>query len=69
VVASLSLSSCLVLPFLPTDDSGGSSGEPTFVPQTAPTGSAGLDSFYSQRLQWASCTGGECAKPASSHHH
>jgi pimeloyl-ACP methyl ester carboxylesterase len=62
IVASLSLSSCLVLPFLPSDDFGGSSGEPTFVPQTPPTGNAGLDSFYSQRLQWASCTGGECAK-------
>ena len=62
VVASLSLSSCLVLPFLPTDDSGGSSGEPTFVPQTPPTGTTGLETFYNQRLQWTSCTGGECAK-------
>ncbi len=27
-----------------------------------PPGTTGLDSFYSQRLQWASCTGGQCAK-------
>ena len=62
VVASLSLSSCLVLPFLPTDDSGGSSSESTYVPQPPPSGSTGLESFYSQRLQWSSCTGGDCAK-------
>ena len=63
VVASLSLSSCLVLPFLPTDDSGdASSSDPTFVPQPPPTGTTGLDTFYSQRLQWTSCSGGECAK-------
>jgi len=63
VVASLSLSSCLVLPFLPTDDSGdASSSDPTFVPQAPPTGTTGLDPFYSQRLQWTSCSGGECAK-------
>jgi hypothetical protein len=61
-VASLSLSSCLVLPFLPSNDSGGSSTEPPFAPQTPPAGATGLESFYSQRLQWASCTGGECAK-------
>jgi pimeloyl-ACP methyl ester carboxylesterase len=61
VVTSLSLSACLVLPFLPTDD-GGSGPEPTYVPQPPPSGSDGLAPFYSQRLQWASCTGGECAK-------
>lgn len=32
------------------------------MPQTAPSGSTGLESFYSQRLQWSSCTGGDCAK-------
>jgi pimeloyl-ACP methyl ester carboxylesterase len=62
VLASVTLSSCLVLPFLPTGDSGGSSSEPTFVSQTPPSGSTGLESFYSQRLQWSSCTGGDCAK-------
>ena len=63
VVATLSLSSCLVLPFLPTDDSGNSSSaDPTFAPQSPPTGTTGLDTFYSQRLQWTSCSGGECAK-------
>jgi pimeloyl-ACP methyl ester carboxylesterase len=63
LVAALSLSSCLVLPFWPSGDSGnGSSSEPTFVPQAPPSGSVGLDTFYSQRLQWTSCTGGDCAK-------
>jgi pimeloyl-ACP methyl ester carboxylesterase len=62
VVAALSLSSCLVLPFLPTDDSGDPSSESTFVPQAPPAGTTGLESYYSQRLQWSKCSGGECAK-------
>jgi len=65
VLASLTLSSCLVLPFLPSGDNGDSSGSSTnapVTPQTPPPGTTGLDSYYSQTLAWSSCTGGECAK-------
>ncbi len=63
LAASLGLSSCLVLPFVPSDDSGSGSGSPaTFAPQTPPPGTTGLGGFYGQRLDWASCSGGECAK-------
>ncbi len=59
VIASLSLSSCLVLPFIPSDVSGPAPS--SFTPQTPPAGTTGLDAYYSQRLSWSSCTGGECA--------
>jgi pimeloyl-ACP methyl ester carboxylesterase len=64
LIASLTLSSCLVLPFLPGGDSDGSSSSPSSsqVPQTPPPGTTGLDSYYGQRLQWTTCTGGECSK-------
>lgn len=64
VVGSLSLSSCLVLPFLPTNDSGSkpSSSSTPVTPQTPPSGTTGLDTFYAQQLTWSTCTGGECAK-------
>ncbi|MEO8827398.1 alpha/beta hydrolase [Lapillicoccus sp.] len=65
VVASLSLSSCLVLPFLPSNDSGSkpsASRSTPVTPQTPPSGTTGLDAYYSQQLTWSSCTGGECAK-------
>lgn len=60
---SLGLSSCLVLPFLPGDGSSSSSGSSGPVtPQTPPPGTTGLVQFYSQKLSWSSCTGGECSK-------
>ncbi len=70
VAASLSLSSCLVLPFVPQDKGAGAGSGPTAgggapsvtTPQTPPSGTAGLDAFYGQKLDWAACTGGECAK-------
>lgn len=65
VLASLTLSSCLVLPFLPSgtaqDPSAPSTSTPV-TPQTPPSGTTGLDSYYSQTLTWGSCTGGECTK-------
>lgn len=63
-VAALTLSSCLVLPFLPGRDSAGSSSSENapVVPQTPPPGTTGLDRYYAQQLQWSACTGGECAK-------
>ncbi|MBK8468477.1 MAG: alpha/beta hydrolase [Candidatus Phosphoribacter sp.] len=74
VVTSLSLSACLVLPFLPSDQSGSGSGaggsggsgatnapvDPSQV-RKPPPGSTGLDRFYAQTLSWRSCSGGECA--------
>lgn len=69
-VAALSLSACLVLPFVPGNDptpgvggggATGSSGNPTAV-QQPPAGTTGLGRFYSQRLDWRSCSAGECAK-------
>ena len=69
VVGALSLSACLVLPFLPNDKET-SSGTGTSVPlptadatavKRPPTGSTGLDRFYTQQLSWQPCSGGECA--------
>ena len=66
VVAMVSLSSCLVLPFVPRDDSGSATGSPTTettaTPQTLPASQPGLESFYSQSLRWSSCSGGQCAQ-------
>jgi pimeloyl-ACP methyl ester carboxylesterase len=65
LLAGLTLSSCLVLPFLPSggdDGSSSSSSSTPVTPQTAPPGTIGLDGFYAQRLAWTPCTGGECAK-------
>ena len=66
VAASLTLSSCLVLPFVPDgtsagQPSGGAPGGTSGGTQAPPTGTAGLGAFYAQRLSWSSCTGGECA--------
>lgn len=64
LVTATSLSACLVLPLLPSGDSTpttsttqGSSG----TAQQPPTGTAGLDRFYTQQLAWRSCSRGECA--------
>ena len=69
VVAVLSLSACLVLPFLPNDPATPSGGSTTVPLSTAdasavrqpPAGTTGLDRFYAQQLAWSSCQGGECA--------
>ncbi len=70
VAAALSLSACLVLPFLPSSESSSSSSGGTTVPMASadpstvrqpPTGTTGLDRFYAQQLTWSSCQGGECA--------
>jgi hypothetical protein len=56
VLASLTLSSCLVLPFWPTGDDGGSSSSSSsapVTPQSPPPGTTGLDGFYAQRLAWS----------------
>ena len=72
-LASLTLSSCLVLPFLPSktpssSSSGSSSGGggPAgggggTTPGTPPPGQPALAPFYGQKLAWATCVGGECA--------
>jgi len=67
--AALTLSSCLVLPFVPDNKPDGplSSGGPggsgqASGTQAPPTGTKGLEPFYGQKLGWASCTGGECAE-------
>ena len=69
VAAALTLSSCLVLPFM-SSDSGGSSGgsggsggsapKPTAV-ATPPADHPELAEFYGQTLTWRPCSGGECA--------
>ncbi|MEI2732995.1 MAG: alpha/beta hydrolase [Dermatophilaceae bacterium] len=63
VVASLSLSSCLVLPFVGPDsaDTPGPTALPTGV-STPPPGQPGLAPFYAQQLQWRKCSGADCAK-------
>ena len=55
--AALLLSGCSLV-------GGGSSAPPStaYTPQSPPTGSAGLARFYSQKLDWTSCSGGFCAK-------
>ncbi len=69
MAAALTLSSCLVLPFM-SSDSGGSSGgsggsggsapKPTAV-ATPPADHPELAEFYGQTLTWRPCSGGECA--------
>jgi len=34
---------------------------PAYTPQSAPSGRADLAPYYSQRLAWSSCSGGDCA--------
>ena len=61
-VAALSLSACLVLPFVPGNDptpgvgggATGSSGNPTAV-QQPPAGTTGLGRFYSCLLYTSRC--------------
>ncbi|MDQ2757776.1 MAG: alpha/beta hydrolase [Actinomycetota bacterium] len=60
VVGALSLSSCAVLPFV-SQDPPATSAAPAPGSQDPPASSTGLTSFYSQRLSWSSCSGGECA--------
>ena len=68
LVGSLGLSSCLVLPFLGTEDpAAGNRGSGSGVPpvstavSTPPADHPELARFYSQSLAWSSCSGGECA--------
>lgn len=64
-VAVLTLSGCLVLPFLPSNDSSSSSSSASpsaAATQTPPPGTTGLEPFYAQQLDWSSCSGGQCAK-------
>ncbi len=68
VVSALTLSSCLVLPFVngagATDTPGGATGGPTAQSTpitTPPPGKPELAPFYAQKLTWRSCSGGECA--------
>ncbi|KGN32061.1 proteinase [Knoellia sinensis KCTC 19936] len=35
--------------------------DPSWSPQEPPTGMEGLDTFYEQKLEWESCSGGLCA--------
>lgn len=60
VAASLALSSCAVLPFLPGDQSPATTAVAPGS-QVPPTSTTGLGRFYSQPLSWASCSGGQCA--------
>jgi pimeloyl-ACP methyl ester carboxylesterase len=67
VVASLALSSCLVLPFLPKDEATSGSGSQTRSTQSGsaqslPPSDPKLEPFYSQKLSWSTCQGGECAR-------
>ena len=67
--AALTLSSCLVLPFMSSDPSstgpGGSGGSgsagATGAVATPPPDHPELADYYSQTLQWRPCSGGECA--------
>ena len=67
VIAALTLSSCLVLPFVnsgATDGPGGQTGGPAAPATpitTPPPDKPELAPFYSQKLTWRSCSGGECA--------
>lgn len=71
VVVAVTLSSCLVLPFVNTPSPTGSTttrgsdgpgANPTSTPITKPPlGQEKLASYYAQQLSWRSCSGGECA--------
>jgi pimeloyl-ACP methyl ester carboxylesterase len=58
-VAALVLGSCSVV-----DNVRERINPPTtaFTPQSPPAGSTGLESYYSQRLDWQTCSGGYCAE-------
>lgn len=64
-IAALALSACAVLPFLP-DDSSLSTPPPVSggsTPGALPSGAdPALAKFYTQRLTWTACSGGECSK-------
>lgn len=64
--AALSLSSCLVLPFVGPDQTEVPTSAPTQAEgpdvTTPPPGQPGLAGFYAQALRWSPCAGGECAR-------
>lgn len=58
-VLALGLSGCN----LPDGSGGGSDAQAPApaTPQTPPTGSEGLGTYYGQKLSWTKCPGGQCA--------